>query len=274
MARGDSVGVVGLGHVGTYLADDLRKRGLSVATYDRATSDDYPMADFRRSRYIFICVDTPQAPDGSADLANVVGAIAQIPAGPELILRSTVTPGTTASLMQRTGRVILHWPEYVGESSFAPNNWADLRAGASFAIIGGERTASLRFADFLSETYGPFVRLHRVSSDESELTKYMENCFLALKVSFVNDFRRLCEQMNADWHQVREGWLLDTRVGRDHSAAFVSARGFTGRCLPKDVNALMSFAKSLSITMPTVDACVLSNRLGILTEDDEDSRTD
>jgi UDP-glucose 6-dehydrogenase len=70
----------------------------------------------------------------------------------------------------------------------------------------------------------------------------MENSYLATKVSFVNEFRRICETFDADWHTVREGWLLDPRIEPTHTAAFAHAPGFSGKCLPKDVSAIVRAA--------------------------------
>jgi UDPglucose 6-dehydrogenase len=72
----------------------------------------------------------------------------------------------------------------------------------------------------------------------------MENAYLAAKVSFVNEFRRICETFGADWHTVREGWLLDPRVEPAHTAAFARAPGFGGKCLPKDLCAIIHAATS------------------------------
>jgi UDPglucose 6-dehydrogenase len=66
----------------------------------------------------------------------------------------------------------------------------------------------------------------------------MENAYFAVKVTFVNEFRSICQTFGVDWQTVREGWLLDHRVERDHSAAFADAPGFSGKCLPKDLTAI------------------------------------
>ncbi len=86
------------------------------------------------------------------------------------------------------------------------------------------------------------VRYFQCSAREAEIIKYMENAHLAAKVSFVNEFRRICEAFGADWHTVREGWLLDPRVEPAHTAAFASAPGFGRKCLPKDLNAIIRAA--------------------------------
>lgn len=255
------LGVIGLGHVGAALAADLEALGHAVVSYDIRTDDPYPSAALAECRYTFICVNTPMGEDGSADVTAVRASVAELPSTTTPVLRSTVPPGTSSALQREHGRPVLHWPEYVGETTFGSQTWEPLRAGSTFLIVGGDHDEAARFADAMIGMYGPQVRVHLVTSEESELIKYMENCYLALKVSFVNDFYRLCRQMGADWHAVREGWLLDPRVERDHTAVFPSNPGYSGKCLPKDVSALRQFAASQGITLPTVEGTMRANEL-------------
>jgi len=78
---------------------------------------------------------------------------------------------------------------------------------------------------------------------EAELIKYMENSFLATKVTFVNEYYDIVTRYGADWHRVREGWLLDGRIGRPHTTVFRDRRGYSGKCLPKDVQAITRAAE-------------------------------
>ena len=89
--------------------------------------------------------------------------------------------------------------------------------------------------------------------------KYMENSYLALKVTFVNEFYEICRTFGADWHAVREGWLLDPRVERSHTAVFINQRGFGGRCLPKDVNAIAAAAVAAGYTPGLLQEVLASN---------------
>lgn len=91
---------------------------------------------------------------------------------------------------------------------------------------------------------GADIALFGCSALEAELVKYVENSFLATKVAFVNEFYEICGALGANWHTVHEGWLLDPRVGRSHSAVFPDDRGFGGKCLPKDVRAIVEAAAS------------------------------
>jgi UDPglucose 6-dehydrogenase len=53
--------------------------------------------------------------------------------------------------------------------------------------------------------------------------------------------------VGADWHTVREGWLLAPRVGRSRTAVFEDERGYGGKCLPKDVNAIIAAASAIGL---------------------------
>jgi UDP-glucose dehydrogenase len=72
----------------------------------------------------------------------------------------------------------------------------------------------------------------------------MVNSFLATKVAFVNEFYEISQLYGVDWHKVREGWLLDERIGRSFSSVFANSRGFGGKCLPKDVNAIVAASEA------------------------------
>lgn len=104
------------------------------------------------------------------------------------------------------------------------------------------------------------MRIFQCLAEEAELVKYMENRYLASKVIFVNEFRNLSDSLGLDWNTVREGWLLDPRIERDHTAAFADQQGYGGNCLPKDVAGILSFAESRGIDLTMLAAVQESNR--------------
>jgi UDP-glucose 6-dehydrogenase len=73
----------------------------------------------------------------------------------------------------------------------------------------------------------------------------MENAYLALKVSFCNEFYELATRLQVDYEELRELWLLDPRIGRSHTFVFPDKRGFGGRCLPKDLEAVVRIAEDV-----------------------------
>lgn len=248
-----SVGIIGVGHVGALTRDALEFRS-QIFTYDITDGADYPAAKFASCDFLVVCVNTPSAPDGAADLSQVHAAFESMPAGVPVVLRSTVPPGTTDRLIKDYRREVVFWPEYVGETTFAVQPMDQLRR-APFQVFGAHRSAVLSaWIDLAAESFGPLVRIYRVKPIEAEIIKYMENCFFAVKTTFVNEFRSLCDSFDADWQSVREGWLLDPRVERDHSDAFSSAPGYGGRCLPKDVAAILASAHQVCAGMPLLNA--------------------
>ena len=69
----------------------------------------------------------------------------------------------------------------------------------------------------------------------------MENSYLATKVVFCEEFFRICEAFGVDYNQVREGWLLDPRTEPSHTFVRKDGNpGFGGKCLPKDISAIIS----------------------------------
>ena len=78
---------------------------------------------------------------------------------------------------------------------------------------------------FLIETPVLFTTL-----ETAELIKYAANCFLATKITFINEIADLCERLGADVQDVAKGIGLDGRIGRYFLHA---GPGFGGSCFPK-----------------------------------------
>jgi UDPglucose 6-dehydrogenase len=231
--------IIGMGHVGTAMHDLLRQHA-EIVSYDAAKSRDYPRHELTACHAAIICVDTPMEADGACDTSQVCDAVARLPVA-TVLLKSTVPPGTTDLLAATTGKQICFSPEYFGESGYDQSFWRGPK-DVPFVILGGEPAVRRRFIDLLQPVLGPARAYFQCSALEAEIIKYMENAYLATKVTFVNEFRGICEAFGADWHTVREGWLLDPRIEPTHTAAFASPPGFAGKCLPKDLNAIVHAA--------------------------------
>lgn len=249
--------IIGYGVVGKGMATIFPKAlpidpAKGLAGYDRTEECELAI----------VCVPTPMAADGSCDTSHVFDACSRNLARYTLI-KSTVPPGTTDELNARFGAgTIAFSPEYMGESTYwtppeypAPN--CPLTHG--FMIVGGELDICSRIADLFLPSVGPATRFRFMTAREAELVKYAENSFFALKVTFANELRRICEKIGANYHQVREGWLDDPRVGPMHTAAFASQRGFSGKCLPKDTAALASFMRANGMNPALLDAVLQVN---------------
>ena len=123
-------------------------------------------------------------------------------------------------------------------------------------VVAGVRTPCV--AECLHSLYAPFLRTDRpflvMSPESAEMTKYVANCLLATKISFINEMANLCEGYGADINDVRRGIGHDQRIGFHFLHPGV---GYGGSCFPKDIRAVIHMAQSQGLAarmMEAVDA--------------------
>jgi len=225
------VGVVGAGVVGTAMQ---KLCGPETIMYD--TRPGYADKDaINACDVVFVCVPTPMRDDHACDTSIVEEVCGWVKA-PLTIIRSTVTPGTTAKLREKLGRAIVFQPEYLGETTAHPfSNMAE----RDFVVLGGTLEDTSRAADFYKHYYNAMVDYYFCDATTAEVAKYMENAYYAVKVTFVNEFYDIARTFGVDFNHLREIWLADPRISRDHTFVYPWARGFSGKCLPKDCNAIV-----------------------------------
>lgn len=231
------VGIVGAGAVGTAMAK----------LFPEAVLYDEPKAVGSRESInacdiAFVCVPTPEQHDGSCDTSIVRAVVAWITT-PVIVIRSTVSVGTTRRLAAEFGKRIVFQPEY-GPAETPDHPFNDLRK-IRWIILGGEpqdRAVAIRA---WQDVYGADIQIMQTTAETAELCKYMENAFLALKVTFCNEFYELAQRFGVDYSELREAWTLDPRIGRSHTFVLPDSRGFGGRCLPKDLAAIVTSAEQL-----------------------------
>ena len=242
--------VIGLGVIGSA---QVRLLGPMVrVTYD-IKGGPYPKRLIAGCDFAVICTGTPQGEDGRADLSAVHAAIRALPARMPVMIRSTIPPGTTAALEARTGPVV-HVPEFMSERD--DGVWRE-SGDVPFLICGGQQKAREWFEPAVTRMAGG--PLYFCSGLEAELIKYTANCYLAAKVTFVNEISRVCEAFGADWGSVREGWLHDPRAGTTHTATEGHEPGFGGSCLPKDLSALIGASIDAGYSPWFLDAVQVAN---------------
>jgi len=220
-----------------------------------------------------ICVGTPGHPNGRPDtaaleqVAQEIGRALDGRSGPyTVVLRSTVLPGTTESVLvpalaaggrrpaDRTVRVAVN-PEFMREGS-------SLRdfAEPSFVLAGCEdaETAALVRALYQGVT-APFVH---TDVRTAEMVKYVSNAFHALKVCFANEIADVCAASGADPHDVMRVFLMDRKL--NVSEAYLRPGfAFGGSCLPKDIRALLHAGKEADLPLALLSAILPSNEAQI-----------
>lgn len=263
----NKIAVVGYGYVGKAIVNMFRSHYHLVIfdpQYDSSHNDDRMTfsGDFNDSSDCLlgiVCVPTPSNEDGSCDTRLVEEAVQNLKTK-IVMIKSTIEPGTTERLKQKTQKRIVFSPEYVGESKYYnPYFNSDMKA-VPFFIAGGSEKDCNEVFDIVVPILGPTKTYFKTTSLNAELIKYMENAFFATKITFVNEFYNICQSLGADWHNVREGWLLDPRIEKMHTAVFPEKRGFSGKCLPKDTEALVQVAKKNGYEPTFLDQILKSNK--------------
>ena len=204
-------------------------------------------AAVRDAQAIFVGVGTPQRSDGAADL-SAVDAVAQIVAEHAarecvLVCKSTVPVGTNARVRRLTSEAkvkvhVVSNPEFLKEGA-AVNDF--LRPDRIVVGVDPDDTFA---RDVMTRIYHPLCldrdRMVWMDPASAELTKYVANTMLAMRISFMNEVAALCEKVGADVHKVRHGVGSDERIG---SKFLYSGPGYGGSCFPKDVKALVHTAR-------------------------------
>lgn len=222
------------------------------------------------AQVVFIAVGTPEGEDGSADLKYVIAVakdLAHAMNGYKVIVtKSTVPVGTSARLREVIRRETTHPFSVVSNPEF-------LKQGAAIddfmrpdrVVIGAEDP---RAAELMQALYAPFTRtgapIQLMDCASAELCKYAANAMLATRVSFMNEIANVCELFGADVDKVRRAMASDRRIG---PSFLFPGIGYGGSCFPKDVKALIKFARDegyRSLILESVESVNASQKLRLV----------
>ena len=232
-----------------------------------ATNDS--IAAVLASDISFVCVGTPSLRSGKLDLSHVEHVSGEIGAALKqkstfhtIVLRSTVLPGTTETLMvptiekasgKRAGVdfAVCYNPEFMREGS-AVGDFLQ----PPYTILGSQNPEHLAP---LRELYGSLpAATFETSIRVAEMVKYVSNLYHAVKVGFANEVGTLCKHLNVEADQVTKIFMSDTKL--NISAAYLAPGfAFGGSCLPKDLRAITHRAKELDLDLPLLQSLMPSN---------------
>jgi UDPglucose 6-dehydrogenase len=198
----------------------------------------------------FVCVPTPNLPDGSLDISIVEGVVRQAEED-FIIIRSTVQPGTCDRLREETGKEIVFMPEYLGETVAHP--LLDDK-NARFLIIGGSPEGRRKAIELFQEVYNANIKIRQVSLLEAEIIKLSENRAIMFKVAQCQELYDACEAAGVDYYTVRDAvYGDDPRFSLDFTFVYPDDRGANSKCIPKDVKAWAAWAKDPKLTKAMLD---------------------
>lgn len=233
------------GHVGK----GMLKIFPQALQYDPPAGIKTTKDEINERRFVVICVPTPTAKDGWSCDTRIVEEIFEWLRVPLVLIKSTVSVGTTNRIQEDYTGGVAFSPEYMGESKYyVPPRYPDPRdpRGHGFMIIGGKRETTKKIYDIFMPIMGPHTIFMQTDSRTAEFIKYQENIWGSLKVCWANEMYECAEALGIDYRDAREGWALDPRTERMHTACFVESRGYGGKCYPKDIRAFIATVKQHS----------------------------
>jgi len=232
-----------------------------------ATTDS--IAAVLASDVSFVCVGTPSLKSGKLDLSHVehvsreIGtALKQKKAFHTVVLRSTVLPGTTETLMipaiestsekkHGTDFAVCYNPEFMREGS-AVGDFLQ----PPYTILGSQSPEHLIA---MRELYKEVpASMFETSIRVAEMVKYVSNLYHAVKVGFANEVGTLCKHLGVETDQVTKIFMSDTKLNIS-SAYLAPGFAFGGSCLPKDLRAITYRGKELDLELPLLESLMPSN---------------
>lgn len=217
--------------------NELIKHGLSSGLLTFSTDNKWGVDN---AEFIFLCLPTPQGPNGRANMSFVEQVATEIGPhlAPEVIVvnKSTVPVGSTHIVERALNRQdvqVVSNPEFLREGSAVQ----DFLHPERIVIGADDEAAAIRLSALYLRLGAPVLVTDAATA---ETIKYASNAFLATKLSFINAVAALCETIGADVRQVALGMGYDPRVG---SSFLKPGPGWGGSCFPKDVAALIGLAE-------------------------------
>lgn len=248
--------------------EDLLVEGLGDSRFRVVTKADEELAS---AEMAIVCVGTPSAADGSHNMTYIAEVSRQIAIALKVakrdkpltvVYRSTIRPGSVDQMIAPIFKSILgvdglsrvelvYNPEFLRESVAIRDYFNPPKI-----VVG---TADGKPSAAMTELYKnidatTFITGYR----EAEITKFVDNTFHAVKVTFANEIGRVCKKLGVDPKQVHEIFVSDTKL--NISPYYLRPGGaFGGSCLPKDVRALHYLSEEVGANNHLVDSLIRSN---------------
>jgi len=244
--------IFGNGVLGSATGAYLTYRGHYVAYHDPAKGDLVDQHDFKGFDLALICVPTPQGTDGSVDTSIVWDCLNELAlngfvgfAG----IRSTVVPGTCNRYANYFKSMrLFSWPEFLIERNALAGTMHP-----QYSVLGMFPPEPV-IINLLPDGAKKFI----CEPKEAEFIKYATNCLLAASVGVANELAEFAKSMNIDWNASMPA-ICEKDANLPKNVIVTEECGFGGKCLPKDLSAMLSLATERGFNMPVLSAVQAEN---------------
>lgn len=259
-----NLGIIGYGFVGQAVANgfNIASGGKDTIRYYDKFKETESLEDvINNSEFIFVCLPTPMKEDESGiDLQIIEDSMKDLTkltdntdeqsssSSKIVVIKSTVTPGTTASLQKKYPKTQFAFnPEFLTEANFLEDF-----LNADRTVIGASNDLVSRRVAVIFRQRFPKTKIYQTDPTTAEAVKYFANSFLSLKVTFANFFYDYCQKIGIKYEEVKKMAAFDKRITDAHLEV-TTMRGFGGKCFPKDLVALMGEFKKVGVDVELLE---------------------
>ena len=256
------VGIIGYGFVGKALENGI-DNSVSILNIDPKLNTSIKDLVPFQPNIIFICVPTPLCEDLSLDASivhSVVDELLEYNINSLIVLKSTILPNHLQNINQKVKRFIYN-PEFLREKH-ANEDFLN----SNLIVFGGDQKNINEIKDFyIKKTKCNCKSYVETDLVTASLIKYTINSYLATKVSFFNELKKIFVKVNSNdsWENFISYLQKDSRLGDSHMSVpgHDGKEGFGGACLPKDSIALLNFYKENNLDFKVLKSVIDVNNI-------------
>lgn len=242
MEKLTSILIVGNGNIGKHICKEFELLQDLIVLHDPYQNLNADLS--KHYDFAFICLPTEMLQDGKCDTSIIESVTPKINAD-VIIIKSAIPPGTCKKLNMKN---IVISPEYYGttiHSLESPN----------VLVLGGEKENTSKVAQLYYQIKSSLTfKIIFTNWETAELAKYMENCWLATKVTFCSEFYDISKSLGISYEELREIFISDCRVNPSHTFVYEDHPYYNSHCLNKDIPGLITFCKERNINTPLIES--------------------
>ena len=233
--------ICGYGNIGKHIEKEFQHPNIEIDIFDLYKSEYNIIKDAIYYDFIFICVPTEKNLNGSVNILEVTNSINKFQKrGTTIVIKSTIPVRTAKRVCHHN---IVFSPEFYGTTQHSFEQ-------PDFLIAAGNKKHCDRLIELYKTVKNAEFRFILTDPATAALAKYMDNCWIASKVTFCNEFATIADGFNVDYNELRECFLADKRINPSHTFVYKDEPYFNSHCLNKDVPGLIYQCEKEEIKTP------------------------
>jgi len=238
------LGIIGNGFVGEAIFEGLRDH-YEILVHDKnpEKSPSSIQEINEQADCVFVCVPTPMSEYGDIDSSIIESVLSEINDNKILIIKSTITPRAADEILKKHKHKLVFNPEFLTERT-AKEDFKD----PSRIVLGGNKE-EVSLVKRIYEKVFPKAKYIETDHKTACFIKYTSNCFSAVKISIMNEFKQMADKDGINWEDTLDGMLSSGWINPMHTLVpgIDGKVGFGGKCFPKDINAFINYAIQIGI---------------------------